>query len=254
MPTFTDFFGQQYTLLTNGTFTGVDYFGQQFQFNPSTGNFVNVKLTGVLTQSSEDGIVATPGGGQALAAPLSAAKNLHRISVCATQFDSVLLPPALSGQTHTVRNDGALGANVFPNGTETINGLSASSAVFLPTGQAATFICTTSGAWSTQSLNPNGSLTAPGVQIGNGGAFGVYRVGVNIALVGAGGGVGGVQLLLATANSLQVPGGVSAPSGVGTFASLQQGVGAAVTSELPTNYYSSKLADGTSIKVFYTPG
>lgn len=102
------------------------------------------KLTGV-----EDTITAHAGGTQAAAFALSATKNFHRISVCATAADSVALPPATVGQSHFVRNDGAASAQVFGTTPDTIDGVATATGVALPAGDGAWFVCTTDGKWYT---------------------------------------------------------------------------------------------------------
>lgn len=97
--------------------------------------------------SYQNAITARAGGGQANAAQLSAAKN--RISVCATNADSVKLPrSSLSvGQEILVINDGAADLAVFPFGTATIDGGAASASVTLTAGRRASFWCLADGVW-----------------------------------------------------------------------------------------------------------
>lgn len=136
---------------------GCRYNGADLEFfDKASGNTVfafrnaasSLPVYGVL-----NGITAHASGGQTSATPLTAAIN--RITVCANVGDSVLLPAALAGMEVTVINDPAgvgsppsfNAANVFPNGTDTINALSASSA-FSVTGQkTAIFTCAVNGKW-----------------------------------------------------------------------------------------------------------
>lgn len=84
-----------------------------FSWNPGfalqDGNALQ-KLTN-LVFSAQSGIVAHAGGGQALATPLTAAFN--QIDVCATNSDSVMLPPAIPGSQVTVYNASANTLAVF---------------------------------------------------------------------------------------------------------------------------------------------
>jgi len=105
------------------------------------------KLTGV-----EASVTAFAGGGKASATPLSATKNFHRISVCATAADSVLLPAATVGQMHFLRNDGAAAAQVFGAGTDTINAVATATGVSLAPGSGVLFFCLSAGAWVTSVL------------------------------------------------------------------------------------------------------
>lgn len=102
------------------------------------------RLTGV-----EDSLTATPGGTQGAALALSSTKNYHRISVCATEGDSVLLPPATPGQAHLIRNDGAAGAQVFGTSPDTINGVATATGVPLGIGSGVLFYCLTAAKWVT---------------------------------------------------------------------------------------------------------
>lgn len=106
-----------------------------------------LELTGV-----ENALTAHAGGTKAAALALSAVKNYHRISVCATQDDSVLMPAATVGQAHFVRNDGATAARIFGAGTDTINGVATATGVSMAPGTGAWFVCTTAGEWNTTGL------------------------------------------------------------------------------------------------------
>ena len=101
-------------------------------------------LTGV-----EDTLTAHAGGTQAAALALSSTKNYHRISVCATAGDSVLLPAATVGQSHFVRNDGAASCQVFGTSPDTIDGVATATGIVVPAGSGAWFVCTTAGKWYT---------------------------------------------------------------------------------------------------------
>jgi len=110
-------------------------------------------IGGLLTLSGvEDTLTAHAGGTQAAALALSAVKNFHRISVCATAADSVKLPASTAGQIHFIRNDGVASAQVFGSGTETINGIATATGVALPANRGALFVCTTVGNWTTLGL------------------------------------------------------------------------------------------------------
>jgi hypothetical protein len=111
---------------------------------------------GLLTQASEDNIVAFAGGGKASATPLSATKNIHRIVTVASGGDSVLMPPALPGQVHIVMvaSTAAASPRVFAQGTDTINDVATASSIQLQPGSVFVFSCATAGAWRTPSYNP----------------------------------------------------------------------------------------------------
>lgn len=132
--------------------------GVVFVGDVTVGDALNV--TGVATSQVgvEDTLTAHAGGTQAAALALSSTAFYHRISVCATAGDSVILPAATLGKAHYIRNDGAASAQVFGAATETINGVASATGVPLPTGHGAWFLCTTAGKWTTAgAVSPTGS-------------------------------------------------------------------------------------------------
>jgi hypothetical protein len=98
------------------------------------------------TMLALNGITAHAGGGQSSATPLNA--MINRVTTVASAGDSVVLPAAVPGLELTVVNATATNSmNVFPNGTDSINALSASTAFGVAAGKTATFYCTNSGQW-----------------------------------------------------------------------------------------------------------
>lgn len=138
---------------------GVRYNGADLEyFDKASGNTVFAFRNAAASMAvcgSTNGITAHSGGGQGSAVALTA--GINRITVCAANNDSVLLPPALAGMQIAVVNDPAgvgsppaqLSLNVFPSGTETINALGASAAFAVVGGKAAIFICAVAGKWNT---------------------------------------------------------------------------------------------------------
>jgi hypothetical protein len=90
-------------------------------------------------------LTAHAGGGQAAATPLANAVNL--IAVCATAGDSVILPPAMGGQTMWLANGGAAAAQVFGTGTDTINGVAASTGISVAAGKSTVLMSAILGSW-----------------------------------------------------------------------------------------------------------
>jgi hypothetical protein len=90
-------------------------------------------------------LTAHAGGGQAAATPLVSALNL--IAVCATAGDSVILPPAMGGQTMWVSNGTAAASQVFATGTDTINGVAGSTGISLAAGKSTVLMSPIQGAW-----------------------------------------------------------------------------------------------------------
>lgn len=72
--------------------------------------------------SAQIGIIATPGGGQITSGVLAQqlGVGLSRIDTCATNNDSVVLPPAIPGQQCTVYNNTAQTLAVFGQVGDTI--------------------------------------------------------------------------------------------------------------------------------------
>ena len=97
----------------------------------------------------ENAITAAPGGTQAGATALLSTRTVHRVSVCATNADSVKLPTAVAGEVHIVRNDGAAILQVFGAGTSTINDVATATGVAVGAGKSAIFVCITGGAAGT---------------------------------------------------------------------------------------------------------
>ena len=98
------------------------------------------QLATILTAAA---VTAHSGGTQAAGFQLVAGYN--RLGTVAAQGDSVLLPPAAIGLTCTIDNRGAQPAQVFGNGTDTINGIATATGLSHGVGQIATYFCTASG-------------------------------------------------------------------------------------------------------------
>lgn len=102
---------------------------------------------GLVALGVEDGLTAHAGGTQAAGLALDATKAFHRVSVCATNADSVLLPPAVVGAMHFIMNSGAATLQVFGAGTDTINDVATATGVAQATGKGALYVCIAAGAW-----------------------------------------------------------------------------------------------------------
>lgn len=98
-----------------------------------------------LFRKNADGITAHAGGTKAAALQLN--YGMNRITVCATAGDSVLLPRASDGAEVLVINDGAAAAQVFGQGTDTIDGVVTATGVALTQARRTWFYCFTDGAW-----------------------------------------------------------------------------------------------------------
>lgn len=97
------------------------------------------------TSSATAALTATAGGTKAAALALTSSVN--QVSVCASLNDSVLLPPAKSGVSCLVRNDGAQTLAVYGAGTDTINTASTATAFAVAAGKTAIFAAYADGAW-----------------------------------------------------------------------------------------------------------
>lgn len=118
---------------------------------------------GYQTLSYVNGLVAFAGGGQTGATLLSQMTN--RISTVATLGDSVKLPPSASGMSLTVINTGANTMNVFPSGTELVNGISTVSQI---TNSIVLYICAIAGQWFAVGVGSGFINSLPTVSASNG--------------------------------------------------------------------------------------
>lgn len=123
----------------------------------TSGTITGVTFDATDVYQTEDGITAHAGGGKASAYALSATKSYHRISVCATAADSVLMPASAAGVDHYLRNDGVAAMQVFGNGTDTINGVATATGVSQAASTGSWYVCTTAGAWTTTPLTAGSS-------------------------------------------------------------------------------------------------
>jgi hypothetical protein len=141
--------------------------------NTTNGSFVNLALTGALTDSATGGLSAT-GTTQGTALALTTDLNYFS-TVAATLNTGAKLPAAAAGRDVLVMNGGANPLNIYPLGaSDVINGLGATNPTVLPSGQLAWFSCATAGVWNTLLLTPRqvqtaiatvgaGTLTAAGI-------------------------------------------------------------------------------------------
>jgi len=101
--------------------------------------------------SAADNLTAHPGGGQALATPVTT--SVARFRTVGSAGDSALLPASAPGLQITVINSGAKSLNVFPQGTDGING----AAVFaVPSQSQQIFTCSNQGDWFTGAVAGGG--------------------------------------------------------------------------------------------------
>lgn len=98
-----------------------------------------------MLHSGQDNIVAHAGGGQGSATQITAI--IARVTVSATNGDSVMMPPALQGD-YFVKNDGAHSITIFPQPGEKMNGTKNGS-FSLNAAQAMMLFCVTNGEWHT---------------------------------------------------------------------------------------------------------
>jgi hypothetical protein len=115
------------------------------------GSALNTLLSKVLQGglSRKNGITAHAGGTKAAAFQLTT--TISRISVCATDHDSVLLPKAIAGSEVTVINSGAALLDVYGKGTDTIDAVNTATANTIATTKAKKYTCVSTGFWHTTS-------------------------------------------------------------------------------------------------------
>ena len=91
-------------------------------------------------------ITALAGGTLTAATPVINASNVS-LQVVATGGDSVVLPPAKTGLKIAIVNNGAAAAQIFGNGTDTINATAGNVGVSLANGAAIVLVCIKNGNW-----------------------------------------------------------------------------------------------------------
>lgn len=90
-------------------------------------------------------ITALAGGGKAGATQLN--HGINRITVCATNADSVLAPVAFAGTEFIVINDGAASVTIFGKGTDTIDAVATATGNPMAAAKRALFTCDADGRW-----------------------------------------------------------------------------------------------------------
>jgi hypothetical protein len=106
------------------------------------GEFNTIKLTGI-----ESTIAALVGGGQAGATQITYTADLHLVTTCASDNDSIMLPAALPGRVHFVSNTTAKSCQVFAESGVTIDSVASATGVALPAGKSAWYIAFSTTAW-----------------------------------------------------------------------------------------------------------
>lgn len=106
-----------------------------------------VTTVDVLKQGAANAIAAFATGGQASATALT--KFSNRVTVCATNGDSVKLPAATAGRMVHVKNASANTLAIFPASGEVINALSPDASISLATVKSMLFVCSLAGTWDT---------------------------------------------------------------------------------------------------------
>jgi hypothetical protein len=113
------------------------------------GEILNAKdiiLTRQLFQSTQEGLTAKAGGGQAGATPITS--MCARFTTVATTLDSAILPTATPGLEITIINAAAANTlNVYPDVGSTMNIAVANTPLPIPAGKTAIFFTTAQGSW-----------------------------------------------------------------------------------------------------------
>lgn len=107
-------------------------------------------LGSLVTDLSEDNIVAFAGGGQASARLLTS--QINRIITVTTSGDSVRLPASGPGIVVTVINHGANPMQVYGLGTDTVNDVATATGVSQMQNSTCFYLCSAAGNWYTEGL------------------------------------------------------------------------------------------------------
>lgn len=113
----------------------------------ATANVRNLTVTNQAFQSTQEGLTAHAGGGQALATPI--VSMCARFTTVATLHDSSILPAATPGLEITVINAGVAGMDVYPDVGSQINAGGANAPLTLGAAKSAIFFTTVAGTWHT---------------------------------------------------------------------------------------------------------
>jgi hypothetical protein len=114
--------------------------------NHKKGRDVDLTASGVkLYLAYATSITAHAGGGKASATVLTA--MINHVTACATAADSLLLMPATAGLRVSIHNYGAQAAQVFGQGTDTINDVATATGVSQAAGKSALYDCPADGKW-----------------------------------------------------------------------------------------------------------
>lgn len=129
--------------------------------------FVNISLTGLVDESSADGITAHAGGGQAGATQI--ATEIVRVTTVATAGDSVKLPPTTGNLNLTIAviNGSANPMQVYGYGTDTINGVATATGVSQMQGSVVIYVSPASGVWVAEGLGTGVAGSLPTVSAAN---------------------------------------------------------------------------------------
>ncbi len=108
--------------------------------------FAGLVVTGYFFDSSANALTAHAGGGQASALQLS--HGINRVTTVTTGADSVKLPAAVAGMHVCVINAAASNAmNCYPLSGESINALTADTALSIVANKTVLFFCAVNGIW-----------------------------------------------------------------------------------------------------------
>lgn len=191
----------------------------------------NIFNRALLPNGIDAAVTAHAGGTQASGMSLNPKCQFHVVTTCATAADSILLPPAVVGEVHWVKNSGAASMQVFGAGTDTIDSVATATGVPQNISEAVVYFCLVAGNYlrlggvqvsSTFTALITGAITGSdssldilGQQAAQGGAI-VVTGGVSTTAGNAGGAVSSV-------------GGTPGVTGIGGAVSVTSGAGGATS-------------------------
>ena len=129
-------------------------------YGPYAGN-IALQPGDYMIESSQDLIIATPGGGKANAFQLTT--QTARVNVVATLGDSVRLPPAVAGLELIVINHGLNAMQVFGSSLDRVDDQLTAIGVSQMSFSVVIYTCVTDGDWYTEGLS-SGFATSLGLQ------------------------------------------------------------------------------------------
>lgn len=124
-------------------------------FNTTTGQLEVANgstMSLVRTMNSANGLTATGTSSAGALALTGSVNNISTSSATSAPFNGVMLPAAAPGGVNVIINSSSNPIQVYGNGSDTINGVAATTGVTVPPNSVTTLNATATGAWFAQGI------------------------------------------------------------------------------------------------------